>query len=111
MDFTSNFRVSSSTLSTLHFDNKNSNFRVIIPTNDIFGSEKSKLSIAIITYQNRFKILLKYLESNIIRKIYLYSDHHVNEFIINSFMGDDHELSVDISNDVSLDPVSLITNH
>ena len=110
MDFTSNLRVSSTALGTMHFHNKNSNFRVVLPTNDIFRPEKSKLSIASITYPNRFKVLPKYLKSNLIRKIYLYSDHHVNEFDMNFFMEEDPELSVDISNDLSLDPVTLITN-
>ena len=69
MDFTSNLRVSSKAPGTSHFYNKNSNFRVVLPSNDVFQTEKSQLSIASITYPNRFKVLPKYLESNIIKKI------------------------------------------
>ena len=70
MDFTSNLRVSSRAPATLHFQNTNSNFRVVLPSNEIFQSEKSQLSIASITYPNRFKVLPKYLKSDNIRKIF-----------------------------------------
>ena len=70
MDFTSNLRVSSRAPGTLFFKNTNSSFRVVLPSNEIFQSEKSKLSIASITYPNRFKVLPNYLRSNYIRKIF-----------------------------------------
>ena len=110
MDFTSNLRVSSNASGTSHFRNKNSNFRVVLPSNDIFQSEKSQLSIASITYPNSFKVLPSHLNSNQIKKIYLYSDQHVNEYEMNFFTEEDSELSEDISSDLSLDPVTLITN-
>ena len=77
MDFTSNLRVSSKASGMSHFHNKNSHFRVVLPSNDVFQTEESQLSIASITYPNRFKVLPMYLKSNIIRKIYLYSDQEV----------------------------------
>ena len=77
MDFTSNLRVSSKAPGMSHFYNKNSHFRVVLPSNDVFQTEKSQLSIASITYPNRFKVLPRYLKSNIIRKIYLFSDQQV----------------------------------
>ena len=64
MDFTSNLRVSSNASGTSHFRNKNSNFRVVLPSNDIFQSEKSQLSIASITYPNSFKVLPSHLNFN-----------------------------------------------
>ena len=60
MDFTSNLRVSSKAPGTSHFYNKNSNFRVVLPSNDVFQTEKSQLSIASITYPNRFKFLTSF---------------------------------------------------
>ena len=69
MDFTSNLRVSSKASGMSHFHNKNSHFRVVLPTNDVFQTEKSQLSIASITYPNRFKVLPMYLKSNIIRQL------------------------------------------
>ena len=56
MDFTSNLRVSSKAPGTLHFQNENSSFRVVLPSNDIFQSENPQLSISSITYPNQFKV-------------------------------------------------------
>ena len=110
MDFTSNLRVSSRAPGTLHFQNTNSNFRVVLPSNEIFQSEKSQLSVASITYPNRFKVLPKYLKSDNIRKIFLYNDQTVDEFLMNFFTEEDPELTVDVSYDGSLDPETLISN-
>ena len=110
MDFTSNLRVSSKAPGTLQFQNKNSSFRVVLPSNDIFQSENSQLSISSITYPNQFKVLPKYLKSDKIRKIFLYSDQKVDEFNMNFFTEDDPELTEDIANAVSLDPNVLISN-
>ena len=77
MDFTSNLQVSSKAPGISHFYNKNSFFRVALPSNEVFQGEKSQLSISSITYPNRFKVLPKYLNSNIITKIYLYSNQNV----------------------------------
>ena len=74
MDFTSNLQVSSKAPGISHFYNKNSFFRVALPSNEVFQGEKSQLSISSITYPNRFKVLPKYLNSNIIIKIYPYSN-------------------------------------
>ena len=82
----------------------------MLPSNEIFQSEKSQLSIASITYPNRFKVLPKYLKSDNIRKIFLYNDQTVDEFLMNFFTEEDPELTVDVSYDVSLDPETLISN-
>ena len=77
MDFTSNLQVSSKAPGISHFYNKNSYFRVSLPSNEVFQAEKSQLSISSITYPNRFKVLPKYQNSNIIAKISLYSNQNV----------------------------------
>ena len=82
----------------------------MLPSNDLFQYEKSQLSIANITYPNRFKVLPKYLKSNFIRKVFLYTNQNVNEFNMNFFTEADPELTVDIGNDVSLNPDVLISN-
>ena len=110
MDFTSNLRVSSKAPGTLHFQNENSSFRVVLPSNDIFQSENSQLSISSITYPNQFKVLPKYLKSDKIRKIFLYSDQKVDEFNMDFFTEDDPELTEDVANAVSLDPNVFISN-
>ena len=110
MDFTSNLRVSSRAPSTVYFQNRNSSFRVVLPSNDLFQYEKSQLSIASITYPNRFKVLPKYLKSNHIRKVFLYTNQNVDEFNMNFFTEADPELTVDIGNDVSLNPDVLVSN-
>ena len=113
MDFTSNLRVSSKAPGTSHFYNKNSNFRVVLPSNDVFQTEKSQLSIASITYPNRFKVLPKYLKSNIIKRIYLYSNQEVvigEMDIFSSENEDNSDLMKDISKDLSLDPLVVISN-
>ena len=110
MDFTSNLRVSSRAPSTVYFQNRNSSFRVVLPSNDLFQYEKSQLSIASITYPNRFKVLPKYLKSNYIRKVFLYTNQNVDEFNMNFFTEADPELTVDIGNDVSLNPDVLVSN-
>ena len=76
----------------------------------MFQYEKSQLSIASITYPNRFKVLPKYLKSNHIRKVFLYTNQNVNEFNMNFFTEADPELTVDIGNDVSLNPDVLVSN-
>ena len=113
MDFTSNIQVSSNAPGISHFYNKNSYFRVALPSNEVFQAEKSQLSISSITYPNRFKVLPKYLNSNIITKIYLYSNQNVilgEMEIFSSQHEDNSDLKVDISDDVSLDPLVLIAN-
>ena len=113
MDFTSNLRVSSKAPGMSHFHNKNSHFRVVLPSNDVFQTEESQLSIASITYPNRFKVLPRYLKSNIIRKIYLYSDQEVilgEMEVFTSQNEDNSDLMKDVSEDVSLDPLVLISN-
>ena len=113
MDFTSNIQVSSNAPGISHFYNKNSYFRVALPSNEVFQAEKSQLSISSITYPNRFKVLPKYLNSNIIKKIYLYSNQNVilgEMEIFSSQYEDNSDLTVDISDDVSLDPLVMVTN-
>ena len=113
MDFTSNLQVSSKAPGISHFYNKNSYFRVSLPSNEVFQAEKSQLSISSITYPNRFKVLPKYLNSDIITKIYLYSNQNVipgEMEIFSSQYEDNSDLEVDISDDVSLDPLVLVTN-
>ena len=113
MDFTSNIRVSSKAPGMTHFYNKNSHFRVVLPSNDVFQTEKSQVSIASITYPNRFKVLPMYLKSNIIRKIYLYSDQEVILGEMDVFISqneDNSDLMKDVSEDMSLDPLVLISN-
>ena len=110
MDFTSNLRVSSRAPSTVYFQNRNSSFRVVLPSNDLFQYEKSQLSIASITYPNRFKVLPNYLKSNYIRKVLLYSNQNVDEFNMNFFAEADPELTVDIGNDVFLNRDVLVSN-
>ena len=113
MDFTSNLRVSRKAPGMSHFHNKNSHFRVVLPSNDVFQTEESQLSIASITYPNRFKVLPRYLKSNIIRKIYLYSNQEVilgEMEVFTSQNEDNSDLMKDVSEDVSLDPLVLISN-
>ena len=112
MDFHSNLRVSSLAPGMSHFHNKNFPFRVVLPSNDGFQTEKSQLSITSITYPNRFKVLPRYLKSNILRKIYLYSDQEVLLGEMKVFIGqneDNFDLMKDVSEDVSLDPLVLIS--
>ena len=66
MDFTLNLRVSNQALSVSNFPNRNSLFRVHIPSTEIFQSELSEMSVASITYPNRLIVLPSYLSSNII---------------------------------------------
>ena len=113
MDFTSNLQVSSKAPGISHFYNKNSFFRVALPSNEVFQGEKSQLSISSITYPNRFKVLPKYLNSNIITKIYLYSNQNVIQDEMEFFSSqyeDNSDIKFDISDDVSLDPLVLIAN-
>ena len=113
MNFTSSLRVSSKAPGTSHFYNKNSNFRVVLPSNDVFQTEKSKLSIASITYPNSFKVLPKYLNSNIIKRIYLYSNQEViigEMDIFSSGNEDNSDLMKDINKDLSLDPLVMMSN-
>ena len=56
IDYSSNLRISCKAPGMLHFQNKNSNLRVILPSIDVFQTEKSQHSIACITYPNRFKV-------------------------------------------------------
>ena len=106
MDFTRNLRVSNSANNISNFKNKNSLFRVNIPTNEIFQSETSLLSISSITYPNRFKVLPSYLNADEIKRIYLYSKDHFNPSysIKNSY-----EIK-NIASDISVDPVLLTSN-
>ena len=113
MDFTSNLQVTSKAPGISNFYNKNSYFRVALPSNEVFQAENSQLSISSITYPNRFKVLPKNLNSNIITKIYLYSNQNVilgEMEIFSSQHEDNSDLKVDISDDVSLDPLVLIAN-
>lgn len=113
IDFTSNLCVSSKATGMSDFHNKNSHFRVVLPSNDVFQTENSQLSIASITYPNRFKVLPRYLKSNIIRKIYLYSDQQVILGEMEVFISeneDNSDLMKDVSEDGSLDPLVLISN-
>ena len=82
----------------------------MLPSNDLFQYKKSQLSIASITYPNRFKVLPNYLKSNYIRKVLLYSNQNVDEFNMNFFAEADPELTVDIGNDVFLNRDVLVSN-
>lgn len=93
MDFTSNLRLSSRAPTSVNFQNRNSSFRVVLSSNDLFQYEKSQLSIASITFTKR---------SNYIGKIFWYTIQNVDEFDMNFFKEADPELTVDISIDVSL---------
>ena len=53
MDFTSNLRLSSRAPTSVNFQNRNSSFRVVLSSNDLFQYEKSQLSIASITFTKR----------------------------------------------------------
>ena len=112
MDFTSNVRVSSKASGISNFPNKNSFFRVVIPTNDIFQSEKSQISISSITYPNRFKLLPEYLNAKCVRTYFMYSDENIilSEMEISSASRKDSTFSKDITSDLSLDPLTLINN-
>ena len=112
MDFTSNLRVSSKASGTSNFKNKNSFFRVVIPTNDIFQSEKSQISVSSITYPNRFKLLPEYLNAKCIRTYFMYSNENIisSEMEITSSSENDSAFSKDITSDLSLDPLTLINN-
>ena len=77
MDFTSNLRVSCKAPGTSRFLIRNPHFRIAIPSNDGFQTEKFQLSISSNTYPNRFKVLTNYSKSNGIYRIYLYSDQEV----------------------------------
>ena len=112
MDFTSNVRVSSKASGISNFPNKNSFFRVVIPTNDIFQSEKSQISISSITYPNRFKLLPEYLNAKCVRTYFMYSDENIilSEMEISSSSRKDSTFSKDITSDLSLDPLTLINN-
>ena len=113
MDFTSNLRVSSKAPGTSNFYNKKSYFRVVLPSNDILKAEKSQLSISSITYPNRFKVLPNYLNSNIITKMFLYANENViigEMEIFSSQYENNSDLIIDISDDVSLDPLVFVTN-
>ena len=105
MDFTSNLRISNQALSVSNFPNRNSFFRVNIPSNEIFQSELSEMSAASITYSNEFKVLPSYLNSNIINRFYMYSG---DLFSVNSMQLNDSKRGPssinDISSDVSHDP-------
>ena len=67
MYLTSNLCVSSKVPVTSHFYNKDSHFRIVLQSNDIFQIGKSQVPIASITYPNRFNVLPKYLKSNAIK--------------------------------------------
>ncbi len=112
MDFTSNVRVSSKASGISNFPNKNSFFWVVIPTNDIFQSEKSQISISSITYPNRFKLLPEYLNAKCVRTYFMYSDENIilSEMEISSSSKKDSTFSKDITSDLSLDPLTLINN-
>ena len=113
MDFTSNLQVSSKAPGISHFYNKNSYFRVVLPSNDILKAEKSQLSISSITYPNRFKVLPNYLNSNIITKMLLYANENViigEMEMFSSQYENNSDLLIDISDDVSLDPLVMIAN-
>ena len=76
MDFTSNLRVSSKATPPASFRNKNSLFRVTLPSNEIFQSESSKMCISSVTYPNRFNLLPSYLNANEIKVIYMYAKNN-----------------------------------
>ena len=85
----------------------------LFPSNDVFHTEKYQLSIASITYPNSFKVLPKYLNSNIIKRIYLYSNQEViigEMDIFSSRNEDNSDLMKDINKDLSLDPLVMISN-
>ena len=50
------------------------------------------------------------MKSNYIRKVFLYTNQNVDEFNMNFFTEADPELTVDIGNDVSLNPDVLVSN-
>ena len=110
MDFTSNVRVSSKASGISNFPNKNSFFRVVIPTNDIFQSEKSQISISSITYPNRFKLLPEYLNAKCIRAYFMYSYENVISRDVEIFSSSkkDSAFSKDTTSDLFLDPLRLI---
>ena len=89
-------------------NNSNTKSPNSMQSNDVFQTEKSQVSIASITYPNRFKVLPMYLKSNIIRKIYLYSDQEVILGEMDIFISqneDNSDLMKDVSEDMSLDPL------
>ena len=48
MDFTSNLRVSSKASGMSHFHNKNSHFRVVLPTNDVFKQKNLNFQLQVL---------------------------------------------------------------
>ena len=114
MDFTSNLRVCSKASGMSHFHNKNSHFRVVLPTNDVFSNRKNlNFQLQVLHIRIDSKFLPMYLKSNIIRKIYLYSNQEVILGEMDIFISqneDNSDLMKDVSKDVSLDPLVQISN-
>ena len=111
MAFTSNLRVSNAAPNVSNFHNKNSFFRVNIPSNEIFQSQTAELSISSISYPNRFKILPRYLNAGEIKRIFLYSeDNYSSHSIQDKFSSSSFSEVKDVSSDIVEDPVPLTSN-
>ena len=96
MDFTSNFSVSNRALSVSNFCNRNSFFRVNMPSNDIFQSETPEISVCSIVYPNNFKVLPSYLKSSTIKRFYMYSNEmfSVRSMQLNQVPKDSHSIKI-----------------
>ena len=109
MDFTSNLRVSSKALPPASFYNKNSLFRVTLPSNEIFQSKSPKISLSSVTYPNRFKLLPSYLNAGEIKVIFMYKkddfnlshDSKASKLInVNTFLSNDPKILVNNLNNI-----------